>query len=144
MSWHFTESEKEYMRTHYQTETMYQMAKHLNRQKSSVAYHLVKILKLKVPDQVHAQNKASRKAAAIEKQNKNSKVKIQKSKPIQAPVQKQIKRRVDKKPLPTPKLRIANFTSLIPLRINHKTTLYVKPGADIQRILKQYQRQHAN
>jgi hypothetical protein len=193
MSWHFTEEERAYLRANYQTQTMFQMSKHINRHKSSVSYQLQTVLKLKVPEEVIIKNRQERKEIAdakakqryelklpniiarkdaeqirqkkladreqrrlqrlekrkqleqmdLMKPGRKKIVKIQKLtvkvKKVQAVVQKAITRRVDKKPPPAQKLRIADFTSLLPVRIDHKTIVYVKPGADVAAILKQYQ-----
>jgi hypothetical protein len=153
MSWYFTEEEKDYLRTHYLNESMYQMAENLKRPKASIHYHLKTILKLRVPGEVHIKNKAKRKEAAIKKKKlllkfiKPKKKREQKIRLSKEPLKKQriLGRKNEiswhKKIAPEKQLRIADMSNLIPVRIDHKTTLYVKPGSDVDKILKQYQKQ---
>ena len=158
MSWYFTNEEENYLKEHYTIETLYQMAKHLKRPKSSVGYHLQTVLQLKVPADVLINNRKERKEKAINKHDilKSEKLllkALKKKKPsIKSITIKKIgpvkfisathpnsPNESSRKPK-TEAIKIPATTGLIPLRVDHRTIIYVKPGADANEILKQYQK----
>jgi hypothetical protein len=158
MSWYFTKEEENYLQANYTTKTLYQMSLHLKRPRSSVGYHLQTVLKLKVPDEVIINNRKERKDAADKKHaERQAEKELLKAVKKQRPVLKKSRNnktaaiklppairvylinRPAKKPQPTA-MKIPCTTGLIPLRVDHRTVLYLKPGANTAAILKQYQK----
>lgn len=149
MSWYFTETERQYLRDNYTTQTIYQMAKALGRGKSSVGYQLQTVLQLKIPAELYAKNKELKKEAAITRKAEKKLIACNKRKLIyfkklvKKPHQKnpvKTKKEINwcKKTLKQPAIKIPDSSNLIAVRINHKTTLFIKPGADIQAIKRLY------
>jgi hypothetical protein len=137
MSWYFTDEEESYLKDNYTTKTLYQMSLYLQRPRSSVGYHLQTVLQLKVPAAVILDNRKQRKEAADKKHADH-----QAEKQLLKALKKQhpaVKKVMIKKPQPAA-IKIPCTTGLIPQRVDHKTVLYLKPGADVTCILKQYQK----
>jgi hypothetical protein len=81
-----------------------------------------------------------RELLSLSKVVKKPKAPVIRSSKIKEPEKKQMPYRVYKTLPAERRLHIGDFTSLIPVRIDHRTTVYVKPGADIQAIIKRYQK----
>jgi hypothetical protein len=158
MSWYFTDEEESYLKDNYTTKTLYQMSLYLQRPRSSVGYHLQTVLQLKVPAAVILDNRKQRKEAAdkkhadhqaekqllkaLKKQHpavKKVMIKTSPAKKLPAVVRTYKIDKPIKKPQPAA-IKIPCTTGLIPQRVDHKTVLYLKPGADVTCILKQYQK----
>lgn len=89
--------------------------------------------------QRNEQRKEERRLAKIER-NKLKEVKVKKQAILK--LYKPLKKKKVDKPIPEPKplhIRDIDLTQLIPVMINSKTKVYVKPGTDIEQVRKKFE-----
>lgn len=145
MSWYFTEEEKKYLLENYTKQTMFQMSQHLNRCRNSVRYQLQKVMKLRVPDEVRIKNRALRKQEALLKKQQRAALKAAAKIAMNQNPEKQVAKlrksdvRPLKKSLTEPQIKIPETKNLVPYRIDHKTTIYLKQGIDSEPAIRFYQ-----